>query len=72
MENWIELRRANDLNAYHILQREKLLIEQGALPVLESRLAVAAGEKRETAGESEKKESKKKPTRARKSARGSK
>lgn len=34
----IELRKAADVNAYHVLQREKLVIEQGALQVLEERL----------------------------------
>jgi large subunit ribosomal protein L4 len=72
LENWVELRRANDLNAFHILQREKLLIEQGALPMLESRLATAAGETKEPAAETAEKKTKKKPARARKSARGSK
>ena len=37
----VTLTRANDLNAYHILQREKILIEQDALPVIESRLILA-------------------------------
>ncbi len=36
----IELRKAADLNAYHVLQREKLVIEQDALQVLEERLLV--------------------------------
>ena len=34
----IEVKRASDINAYHILQREKILIEQEALPVIEERL----------------------------------
>ncbi|MDD5216923.1 MAG: 50S ribosomal protein L4 [Candidatus Omnitrophica bacterium] len=34
----VELKLVNELNAYHILQREKLLIEQEALPILETRL----------------------------------
>lgn len=38
MRGLIEVLPASDLNAYHVLQRERLLIEQEALPVLESRL----------------------------------
>lgn len=34
----IDLARASDLNAYHILQRTKILIEQDALSVIEERL----------------------------------
>ncbi len=38
VEGFVKLKRARDLNAYHILHREKVLIEQEALPVIENRL----------------------------------
>lgn len=34
----VEVRKASDINAFHVLQREKLIIEKGALKVLEARL----------------------------------
>ncbi len=34
----VEVRKASDINAYHILQKENLLIEKDALEVIESRL----------------------------------
>lgn len=34
----VEVRKASDINAFHVLQREKLVIEKGALKVLEARL----------------------------------
>ncbi len=34
----VEVRKASDLNAYDILQREKIVLEQDAIQVLESRL----------------------------------
>lgn len=34
----VEVRKAADLNAFHVLQREKLVIEKDALKVLEERL----------------------------------
>ena len=42
--NWVEVRKVNDVNAYHVLQREKLMIEQDALPILEERLLVEVEE----------------------------
>lgn len=42
MQNWVQIRRVNDLNAYDLLQKEKLLIEQEALPILEERLLAAS------------------------------
>jgi len=38
MSKWVELRRVSDFNAYHVLKREKLLIQQGALPLIEKAL----------------------------------
>lgn len=38
MLRWVEIQKARDLNAYHVLQREKIVIEEEALPILESRL----------------------------------
>ncbi len=34
----VELKQARDLNAFHILQRTKIVIEQDALPLIENRL----------------------------------
>ena len=34
----VEMEKASNLNAYHVMQREKVLIEEGALEVLEGRL----------------------------------
>jgi len=36
--NWVDVKSAKDLNAYQILQREKLIIEEDALPILEEKL----------------------------------
>lgn len=36
--NWVDVKSAKDLNAYQILQREKLIIEADALPILEAKL----------------------------------
>ncbi len=57
MSQWIDVKRASDLNAYHILQREKIVLEQDAVSVIEVRLlgeasgtsAVAVEEKKEKA-----------------------
>ncbi len=38
LEHLVKLKRARDLNAYHLLHREKILIAQEALPVIENRL----------------------------------
>ncbi len=37
----VQIRRANDVNAYDILKWHKILIEQDALPVIESRILAA-------------------------------
>ena len=39
----MEFCRARDVNAFHILQREKIAIEQDALPVIEARLLQGGG-----------------------------
>lgn len=39
-----DVQQAKDLNAYHILQKEKLIIEKEALPLLEKRLLPEAEE----------------------------
>lgn len=36
----VDVVKASDVNAYHILQREKLVLEEGALEILEKRLLV--------------------------------
>lgn len=35
---WADVQEAREVNAYHILQRERLVIEEEALPILEGRL----------------------------------
>ena len=45
LENFVCVRRASDLNAYDVLQREKLLIEQAAVATLESRVLGTQKEK---------------------------
>lgn len=41
MTEWVRVRKASDINAYHVLRRSKLIIEEGALPVLEASIAAA-------------------------------
>ena len=41
LNKWVRIRLVKDVNAYHILHREKLVIEQNALPDLEKRLQAA-------------------------------
>ncbi len=48
LSGWVKIERASDLNAYQVLQREKLVIEQEALTVIEGRLL--AGVKPAAAG----------------------
>lgn len=43
MEKWVEVRRASDLNAFDVLQREKIILEQDAISVIEGRV-LANGE----------------------------
>jgi large subunit ribosomal protein L4 len=38
LSGFIEVERATNLNAYHILQREKIIIEQDAVAVIENRI----------------------------------
>ena len=47
----VEIRRASDVNAFHILQREKVVLEQGAIAVLEGRLLEEGAQKTDTAAE---------------------
>lgn len=63
MRGLVEVLPASDLNAYHVLQRERLLIEQEALPVLESRLLENGSFSKSAASKEveEKKEKSKKP-----------
>lgn len=58
MRSLIEICRASDLNAYQILQREKLLIEEEALPVIEGRV-LSGKSKENVAVEKEEKKAKK-------------
>lgn len=71
MSGWIEVKRARDINAYHVLQREKLLIQEDAIPVLESRLLDSGSKEAtevSTAEPAEAKEEKKRPRAVKKSA----
>ncbi len=52
LANWVQVTRARDVNAYDILQREKIVIEEDAVAVLEKRLLESKGqEKPGTMGE---------------------
>lgn len=42
--NWVDVQRASDFNAYDVLQRPKILIEQNALAAIEKRLLGTEGE----------------------------
>lgn len=44
--NLVDIRSVKDVNAYHILQREKLVIEEEALPVIEERVLVKSAAKK--------------------------
>ncbi len=64
MLRWVEIQKAKDINAHHILQREKIIIEEDALPVLGNRLlGDPASKKSEAKAEhrEEKKESVRRP-----------
>ena len=57
MENWVEVRRVQDVNAYDILQREKIILEQDAISILENRILLVTqpvAENAETAAVEEK------------------
>ncbi len=47
MSEWVRVRKAADLNAYHVLRRTKLIIEEDALPVLEAAVGAAQTAKAE-------------------------
>ncbi len=52
MLNWIEVCEAKNVNAYDILQREKLILEENAVSIIEGRIhAVQAVEPEAAAGE---------------------
>jgi large subunit ribosomal protein L4 len=57
--NWVDVKSARDVNAYQILQREKLVIEEGALPVLEEKL-LSSKKNRLPQGEAQEEKDKKK------------
>jgi len=42
MQQWVEVQLARDVNAYQVLQKEKIVIEEEAVPVLENRLLDAS------------------------------
>ena len=56
LEKLVAVRRASDLNAYDVLQREKVMIEQAAVGIIEERLLGAIGVAPEMAAPSEKKQ----------------
>lgn len=45
LERYVEVRKASDVNAFDVLQREKLLISRDAIDVLETRLLAASKNK---------------------------
>lgn len=62
MMSLVEVRRARDLNAFDVLQREKIIIEQDAIAVIENRvLAVSAPVETAAADEAAEKKTEKKP-----------
>ena len=58
LEKLVNVKRASDLNAYDLLQREKIVIEQEAVGIIEERLLGAEGASRETPATSEEKQKK--------------
>mgnify|MGYP000703193156 CR=1 FL=1 len=46
IKGFVEFRKASDVNAYHVIQRERLIIEIDALPVLEERLTAKRSRKK--------------------------
>ena len=55
--DWVKVQKASDLNAYHILHREKVLIAEDALPILEGRLLKAEKESKDKKSAAKGKES---------------
>jgi len=45
MSEWVRVRKASDINAYHVLRKTKIIIEQGALPELEKSLIESQSKK---------------------------
>ena len=39
LKNWVEIKNTAELNAYDVLQRSKVIIDQEALPAVEKRLS---------------------------------
>ncbi len=67
LEKIMEIRRVTDVNAFHVLQRQKLVIEEEAINILEKRLLNSA-EAGETAGTEKSEAPAKKVTRVKKAA----
>lgn len=42
VENWVTIKRASDVNAFDVLQREKIILEQDAVPLIENRILEGA------------------------------
>lgn len=61
LENWVEVRLARDVNAFDILQREKVILEQEAISVIESRVLFNGGSVPETKKETVTTEAAEKP-----------
>ena len=60
LSRWVEIREASDLNAYHVLQREKLIIEEEALGVIEGRVQEVLASEEPAASEPKKRKTEKK------------
>ncbi len=79
LENWVEVKLARDVNAYDVLQREKIILEQDAISVIEGRIfsaesqaasgeGAAVAEKKEAAAKAPRKTAVKKAPGATKSS----
>ena len=50
---WIDIKRASDVNAFHVLQHEKIILEQDSVAVIEERLLDAQTAQTSRSGKSE-------------------
>ena len=62
LEKLVNIKRASDVNAYDVLRREKVVIEQDAIGVIEERLLAVSTARPETSLSSKEKPKKKTPT----------
>ncbi len=61
LERLVEIKRASDVNAYDVLRREKVMIEQEAVAIIESRLLESGAIEAKSPAAAEEKEKPKKP-----------